>query len=226
MPCPANGQSRARTWEKALRVVEGKELRCACRDSWVVAMEMAVEYSRSGGTENVMMVGVLSMAFRWQSNLWRLLQATNGGGLLVSLGKPLERAISGGRKNGPLNNVEIPSCACWSPSLCWSSAALRTQGILTCDLLEICQMEVLQCKSSGNDTSRNAALFKLDFCQPCTQTVKLSKPRRRQRFEFRRDPPVPPGLRSNCRWLDPVISINSTPTMAAAVAAEFALDDQ
>lgn len=47
VPCAANGQSRARTRtrEKALRVVEGKELRCARRDSWVVAMEMVVGYS-------------------------------------------------------------------------------------------------------------------------------------------------------------------------------------
>lgn len=49
VPCAANGQSRARTREKELRMAEGKELRCARRDSWVVAMEMAVGYSRSGG---------------------------------------------------------------------------------------------------------------------------------------------------------------------------------
>lgn len=139
-----------------------------------------------------------------------------------SLGKPLERAISGGRRNGPLLNVEIPSCA-WS---CWSSAAFRTQGIPTCDLLEICQVEVLKCKSSGADTTRNAALFKLDLDQPCTQMARMLRPRCLQRLRLCQGPPVPPGSRSNYCWLDPVISINLTPTPAAAVAGEFALDDR
>ena len=128
VPCAASGHSRARRREKALRVVEGKELRCGCRDSSVVAMEMAVEDSRLGGTEYTTMI-------QWRSNLRRLLQATSRGGLVVPLVKPLERALSGGRRNGgPLNNlwlnVEIPCWGCW-PRPCWLYAGPRTQGIPT-----------------------------------------------------------------------------------------------